>query len=566
MSVRRALAVLLMFAGGPAGAQVVRGRVTERVTDAPLAGVVLELLGAGPLNTGTRLGSALSARDGSYAIRLSSSGPVTITAKRIGVKRFVSATFQVGEGETVVQNLMIDALSYALPEVTVLGTATCSGDAKEGARIGALWDDVRTALFATQISLRDELFKAWVTRYVRELEPRSRKVLSETRSQATGVVARPFQSAVSAESLSARGYWQPASDGGFIYYGPDADVLLSETFVRDHCFREVRNRRERRGMVGIRFEPVSGRSTADIVGTMWLDERSSELRFVEFGYRPVPAGTDSTTSGGEVHFARLPSGAWIIRKWFIRLPVVARPTAPVSSRPSSAPWVLVRPVTLQLREEGGDVSAEALVLQNSTVSVRGMVRDSSDRPLAGAQVRVAGTRYTTVSSPTGSFTLDSIPFGSWTILAESEGYDALGLVAAESVIELNERSDSRVTLRAINNRLMYQRVCAGDAARYGYGAIRVTVRTAVGDSIVQRLPVALSWMAKRNRSMGIEAGPQTRELLTDSNGRLSMCGLDSGLEIYVVVARPGGGSEPAQLLKVPDRGVVGVVVRLAPGS
>jgi hypothetical protein len=46
--------------------------------------------------------------------------------------------------------------------------------------VASLWDEARTALAATQISLRDRLFHGRVNRYVRELDPRSRHVLSES--------------------------------------------------------------------------------------------------------------------------------------------------------------------------------------------------------------------------------------------------------------------------------------------------------------------------------------------------------------------------------------------------
>lgn len=559
----RWFAVLLLIAGADqAHAQLVRGRVTERVTNAPLPGVVVEVLSDAPASSGMRLGSTLSSVDGSYAIRLPVAGSVRVTAKRIGVRRLVSEAFVVGTGETVERHLVVEALSTRLQGVTVLGLTTCSGDAREGARVAALWDEARTALYATQISLRDTLFRADVTRYVRELDPRTRGIVNETRSQSTGVVSRPF-TAVSAESLSASGYWRSDDGRGYTYFGPDADVLLSEAFVRDHCFREARRGRDRRGLTGIRFEPTQQRNTPDITGVLWLDERSSELRFVEFGYSPPPPGVDSVTAGGEVHFARMPSGAWIIRRWFIRLPVVARPMAPLASQPSAAPWVLVRPVTLQLREEGGDVSAESLVKPNTVVTLRGTIRDSSDRPLAGARVTVAGTRRTGISGPTGAFTIDSVPFGSWSVIADVDGYDALGLVAAEQEIAVSAEAAPVLQLRAINARLMYPRVCAGELARYGYGAIRISVR-ATGDSIVQGLPVALSWVAVRNRSQGIEPGPRTRDFVTDAYGRVTLCTMDAGLDVSVVVARRGGGSEPVHVVRVPDRGVAGVQVLLSP--
>lgn len=340
-----------------ADAQVVRGRVSERTTAAPLGGVLIELLTVTAGAPGVAVASALSDPAGGYAVRGPGPGRYVVTAKRIGVRRFVSDAFDIAEGETVARDLALDALLYQLPEVVITGMASCDANAHDGDRVASLWEEARTALLATQISLRDQLFAARVTRYVRQLDPRSKRVLEETRSEAAGVVSRPF-SAVDAESLSTLGFWQARPDGRVTYHGPDADVLLADAFLRDHCFREARGGRNRRGLVGVGFRPLPHRTLPDIVGTVWLDEKTFELRFVEFTYSRVHLSADSADIGGEVHFARLRGGAWIIRRWFIRLPVDARPAEPLTTEQTAAPWVLVRPRALRLREEGGEVAAE----------------------------------------------------------------------------------------------------------------------------------------------------------------------------------------------------------------
>ena len=344
----------LAAATATAGAQVVRGRVTEATSGAPLAGVLVELAAEGRAD---RLAATLTGPEGHYALRAPAAGRYVVTAKRIGVRRLVTGALQLNTGETMVRDLVIEALSYRLPEVTVTGLAPCDPRAGDGLRVGAMWEEARTALVATQVSLRDRLFTARVTRWVRELDPRTKRVLGETRSEATGVVSRPF-SAVDADSLSRHGYWVARPGGGATYSGPDADVLLSDAFLRDHCFHEVRGGRERRGMVGLGFRPVAGRSVPDVTGALWLDQRTFELRAVAFHYSRVEAGVDSAAIGGEVAFARLPGGAWMVRRWFIRLPGDARPVSPVTIDSTSAPWVLVRP-SAKLREEGGVVAAEA---------------------------------------------------------------------------------------------------------------------------------------------------------------------------------------------------------------
>ncbi len=551
----RRLATIALLAPLPLLGQVVRGRLTERASGAPLSGVVVE---AFPDSGDQRVGAALSTPDGGYAIRLPGPGRYVLTAKRIGVRRVRTATFTVGAGESVVRDLEIEALLYTLPEVVVTGLATCTGRRDNALRLASLWEEARTALFASELSLRDERFRAHVTRYVRELEPENGRIVAETRSEMAGVVSRPFTS-VDPESLSVRGYWWTEADGSVTYYGPDADVLLSDAFVRDHCFYET-SRRDRRGLVGLGFRPVPERTLADVVGTLWLDARTFELRHVEFTYSRSIANARSSLVGGEVHFARLPSGAWIVRRWFIRLPVTARPTSPLAVRQVTAPWVLVRPVNLPLREEGGEVAAEELVRASTMMSISGVVRDSANRPWEGATLRVAGTRLTAISRASGAFTIDSVPAGNWTVLAEEPGYDSLGIAAAESRVEVSPGRAARVNLRALNGRGALTRMCPGRPVVRGQGALRVTVRGADDASLVTNLPLQVSWTPV---GRGGRAGtPVFLQRSTDDTGRLTVCDAPSGPEITVILARlEGGATEPVRLV-VPDRGARAVVLRV----
>ncbi|MCC6317937.1 MAG: carboxypeptidase regulatory-like domain-containing protein [Gemmatimonadaceae bacterium] len=352
MNVRRALlAAILLCLAAPLRSQVVRGRVNERATGAALAGVLVELTDSASADG---LASALTDADGTYAMRAPRAGRFVVSAKRTGMRRYVSPALQIEASETVVHDLVLDRTAVMLPEVAVTMVRLCDVSPRS-ARVPALWEEARTALLAAQISLRDRRYSATVVRYVRELDPRTRRVRSETRSQAVGVVSRPF-TAIDPESLSVNGYRAPRSDGGVIYHGLDAEVLLSDAFVRDHCFEEVSGRRDRRGLAGIGFRPVASRSLPDVAGTLWLDAATMELRFVEFAWSRMATGADSAGVGGEVHFARLDDGAWFVRRWFVRLPVVGRVGAPVATDATSAPWVLVRPGDLRLREEGGEVT------------------------------------------------------------------------------------------------------------------------------------------------------------------------------------------------------------------
>ena len=120
----RRLSIMLAIASGPvaAGAQVVRGTITERASSAPIVGalVTLESATSSPVAF-----SVLSNAQGEYALRAPAAGRYRVTAKRIGVQRFVSEVFELGASETRRLDIVLEALVYRLPEVRVMDSDLC---------------------------------------------------------------------------------------------------------------------------------------------------------------------------------------------------------------------------------------------------------------------------------------------------------------------------------------------------------------------------------------------------------------------------------------------------------
>jgi hypothetical protein len=100
--------------------------------------------------------------------------------------------------------------------------------------------------------------------------------------------------------------------------------------------------------VALGFEPVRGTRTVGIAGTMWLDRETGEVRVVEYAYRD-PAGSIPDGGRGRVEFFRLPTGAPIVSRWWIRMPTALQ--LPGVGAPGT-----IRVTSLQ--EEGGIVLDE----------------------------------------------------------------------------------------------------------------------------------------------------------------------------------------------------------------
>ena len=337
-------------------AQTVRGIVRERASGTPLVGVLMTL--SRDDSVGAPVVTALTNERGAYSLRASLPGRFRLGAKRIGVRRFESEAFDLGSFQEIERDVELEALALQLPTVTTVASNTlCVRRADQAGRIASLWDEVRTALTATQVSMRDRLVRVRIDRYVHELDAQSLQLRTERfRRQTAGLVERPFYS-LPAEALSRGGYWRILPNDSISYYAPDAEVLLSPVFARDHCFEVAEGRGPRDGLTGIAFELASGREPPDVRGTIWLDERTFELRMLEFRYSRLPIATGNRNIGGEVHFARVPSGAWIVTKWFIRMPRYAdeprlRSTGVPGQRP--IPEYSLKHIV----EEGGTVTVD----------------------------------------------------------------------------------------------------------------------------------------------------------------------------------------------------------------
>jgi hypothetical protein len=499
---------------------------------------------------------------GEYAARAPGPGVYRLTAKRIGVQRFASDEIVLDVGETQRLDIALEASLYVLPEVRVATTGVCVLRQDQRSRVASLWDEARTALTAAQISLRDRLFQAHMSRYIRQLDPKSLRVLEESRAELRGVMDRPFTS-LSGDSLSKVGFWYAVDENYSVYHLPDADVLLSAAFQRDHCFSTVDGSRDRRGFVGLRFEPVANRQLGDIEGTLWLDARTFELRFVEFRYTRLAEFQGSELIGGELHFARLPSGAWIVRRWFVRMPQFGRYLAEPVGIGGRVPTVVLRPTAAMYRihEEGGDVYAEGVRLFERPAVVTGTLFDSSGVGRAGSTVRLGGTPFSTRTGTGGRFRLDSLPPGRFTLLAEDSSYAVLGLTMGDVVVELEEGVERDVRLRAWDTRHLVEQLCNGKGPQRQRATVRLTLLDASTGAPLAGLPVLVRWPRIANRRPGAGGPLDGIESRTDTKGTVAVCDLPRDRTLELAIPRPIGQPLHVTEFSLADAEVSALTVR-----
>jgi hypothetical protein len=261
---------------------------------------------------------------------------------------------------------------------------------------------------------REGSFRFQMARHERELDWPSEAVISESRSIRSGVSRSPIQS-LPAEDLLSEGFIRPSGSGGYDYFGPDASVLLSDLFLDTHCF-SLSSDGDRPGEIGLSFEPVNRGRFPDITGTLWLDSETAELGVLEYTYTWSPWPEAYGVAGGEVEFENLPNGAWIVRKWSIRMPIVAADFTRTGSRGTS------RITVSRIKEVGGEITQYSS-LDRTVVSealpkgvLEGQVWDTPrQEPLAGATVFLSGTSYAAETDSQGEFLLSDLPEGTFSV-------------------------------------------------------------------------------------------------------------------------------------------------------
>lgn len=293
----------------PARAQVISGRVVSSgPPEAPVRGALV-LLQDSIRHTVTR--DATDA-DGRFRVTAPTPGTYALRVLRIGYAPYDLTPWAVGaQGDTL--TIKLPAAGMLLAGITVTATDRCSQRPGTGSAAATLWSEAEKAVDLTVLTLEHRTYRFQTAGYVSTLDTALRETAREE-SQALGVSDWPFETAP-AETLAARGY---VRDGW--YYGPDLGVLFSPSFLSLHCLRaELPGPGQDSTRVGVAFEPVEGRTVSDIAGVLWIDRGTLELRDLEFRYTGLRLNT--RRAGGRIEFRRLPSGAWVIQRWWLRAPM-----------------------------------------------------------------------------------------------------------------------------------------------------------------------------------------------------------------------------------------------------
>lgn len=298
--------------------QSVTGMVLESEQGSPLPGTFVVLLD----EEGTERARTLTTQAGTYHLGAPGPGSYRVRVQRIGVADVTTDLFFIGTREAISRQIRVPLAPVRLADLVVdIETESQCGMLEEDAlALFGVWEEARKALEATLWTGQQTYYRFDALLSRRNLDRHGDQV-GEAEFEPIRVYGRhPFRSA-RADDLAHGGWVRATGDGGVKFHAPDAEVLLSESFLSRHCYRLQPETVDGRRRIGVQFEPMPGRRLPDISGVLWIDLETAELLALDFHYEVLDVPFDTELLGGHVEFDRLPDGAWIVRRWSIRTPI-----------------------------------------------------------------------------------------------------------------------------------------------------------------------------------------------------------------------------------------------------
>jgi hypothetical protein len=388
-----------------------RGVIRDGPTRAPLGGAVVSVLDA----AGATTARAISGADGRFNVAIDARA-AKLRVTRIGYRPAEPTLPAAGAS----LELAMDRIPPMLTAVHVTDNEMCPGSEDRGTAF-QLWDQARAGLLTTIVARELNPANAKTVMYESKLTPNDERVREQTKHINAGRTRRPFVAAQTPLYFARHGYILD-DPSARIYNGPDADVLLDESFATTHCFHVQAADAAHQGQVGLAFSPAPGRDTlADVTGVIWLDAAVPQLRSLDFLYTALERAAMNAKSGGHIEFRTMANGVAFIERWHLRFPMLE--IVPMTSAASRAPRDQLRPITRQERTDTRVhelIQAGGIVLDakwddgtefhDAPTLVRGTVTQRKTKaPIANAIVTLLGTMDTVVTDANGEFELNVIP-------------------------------------------------------------------------------------------------------------------------------------------------------------
>jgi hypothetical protein len=470
------------------------------------------------LDTASRAAArALTNERGEFQLSAARAGTYRIRTVRIGYRPFLSDPTRLAAGQTSTPRLKLTDIPFVLDAIRTEGTSTCRMSARDSAAATwAVWEQVRAALNAGDLTARSEGIGTTIVSYRRTLDLANGRITQQTATVRSEVLKQPWRS-ISADSLRKTGYVFETGDYTN-YLAPSLDVLMSDAFLDDHCLRLVT---ADPGKVGVVFEPTSERKgIPEIRGTVWLDRSTAELRTLDFRYANVQKDVEDN-AGGDMQFIRMRNGAWAISRWNIRMPVIAQIVVP--GRPFETQ-------VSHIEVTGGELVLATVAVAHGRDTIwsrppliaTGTIEDSvSGDAVRNARVELRGTSTEATTDPRGYFSLADVMPGNYVLLIHTASLDSVNAIK-ELPLVLTD-SMPALTIRVPTGRQISDHLCGRQLPTL-QGIVTGTVSLRSASTPSAGVVVEAAW-TDVSVTHGIESVRRVANARSGTEGRFTICGL-----------------------------------------
>jgi hypothetical protein len=539
------LTAAILAAGARARAQDVHVEVVEASTGKPIVGANVALLDSEAV---TPLGGGFSDQKGRTDLRAPARGPYRVRTDKVGYDTWTSVQLHLGERPVYVR---VGMRPTRVPAPIMPRSETaCQQLTGPGTPAGDLWVELKKALTANAMTEAQGLVPLDVDLYERVLD-RNLAVVSERAEQRTGISRRPATGISWDQVDSAR---HGVASNNDVYRAPDAATILSDQFVRSHCYAAIRGYGPETGLTGLEFKPARVAAMPELTGVLWLDPKANALRSLSFDYVNLPIPLRIARTTGRVEFQQLAGGQWIVPRWYIRMPRVARVNSTNVGSPASSLDTLLgyqevggaaRPAGTASAAAPSPASAPAADSPQAAnrSMLTGIVYDSTTgRPLRGVQVSTAGGRFKTLTSSGGGYELAVDGALNDTIVFEHPRLRLFHIAERVQTVSMPAGAHGQASVIIPSYVSLRKSLCGqNETGTEAQGFMAGYVRDAAGKPVPGAHVWAtwqVLWVEQNGRLVSTN---QQRTVETDSNsdGSYMMCGFTRSAQITAKVGMAG---------------------------
>ena len=510
-----AVCCLVPVASG--AAQQVTGVVHQTPGAVPVVGAVVLLVDS----SGRAVARTITDPGGRYRLSWQPAA-ARLRVVRIGFRPASDRVLSGVPHDTSV-DVELDRLPAMLTAVRVTSDAVCS-DSPDRRGALALWEQARAGLLAAIIARDAAAARMTNLSFERRLDARTRRVTHIRPRVATGSSNRPFLAARSGDELARLGYTESRGKDA-VFFAPDADVLLDESFASAHCFSVQRGDDSHRGLIGLGFEPRVNRRRevfVDVRGVLWLDPELPALSDLEFRFTGVHPLAARVGAGGTLRFQTMTNGVAFIAEWTLALPVLIPGPAP-RSPPSLVDLSETGGIVLDASwPDGASWKADIAPLQGS-VTERG-----SGEPIAGAVAAIEGLADSVTADRSGRFTFGPLPEGTYSLdITDTTFGNYLRPRTVSRNVSVKKGAVADGSLELPSRSELVAELCK-DRRSSGATATMLGRLKNGGVDLPSGLAVESSWQANytmRTGESGINVTEARQAIDLDSDGTFRVCGV-----------------------------------------